>query len=253
LVARDLRYAYRGGGDVLHGVSLAVRPGERLAVVGPSGAGKSTLGRLLAGVEPPRTGEVSLAGVPLRELPPDRLRRQVGLLTQEHHVFAGSVRENVALAAPGAGDGAVRAALAAVGAAGWVAALPDGLATAVGAGGMALSPGQAQQLALARLVLTDPHVLVLDEATSLLDPRVARQLERSLAAVLPGRTVVSIAHRLHTAHDADRVAVLVAGRIVELGGHRELVATGGAYAALWDAWQGGGQPEADRATTLKPG
>jgi ABC-type multidrug transport system fused ATPase/permease subunit len=253
LVARDLRYAYRGGRDVLHGVSLAVRPGERLAVVGPSGAGKSTLGRLLAGVEPPRTGEVSLAGVPLRELPPDRLRRQVGLLTQEHHVFAGSVRENVALAAPGAGDGAVRAALAAVGAAGWVAALPDGLATAVGAGGMALSPGQAQQLALARLVLTDPHVLVLDEATSLLDPRVARQLERSLAAVLPGRTVVSIAHRLHTAHDADRVAVLVAGRIVELGGHRELVATGGAYAALWDAWQGGGQPEADRATTLKPG
>lgn len=244
LTASRVRYAYRPGHDVLHDVSLALRPGERLAVVGPSGAGKSTLGRLLAGIEPPRTGEVAVGRVPLVELPLDDLRGQVALLTQEHHVFAGTIRQNVALARPDADDQAVRAALAAVDADGWVAALPDGLDTLVGAGGQALSPGQAQQLALARLVLADPHTLVLDEATSLLDPRAARHLERSLAAVLRGRTVVAIAHRLHTAHDADRVAVVADGRIAELGSHAELVAAGGEYAALWRSWHG------DRHSTL---
>lgn len=242
LAAADVRYAYRDGHDVLHGVSVALRPGERLAVVGPSGAGKSTLGRLLAGIEPPRTGEVTVAGVPLVELPLDDLRGHVALVTQEHHVFAGTIRENVGLARPDATDDQVRAALLAVDAADWVAALPDGLDTLVGAGALALSPGQAQQLALARLVLADPHTLVLDEATSLLDPRAARHLERTLAAVLRGRTVVAIAHRLHTAHDADRVAVVSDGRITELGSHAELVAAGGEYAALWDSWHGAGQP-----------
>jgi ABC-type multidrug transport system fused ATPase/permease subunit len=253
LVVRDVWYAYQDGRDVLRGVSLELRPGERLAVVGPSGAGKSTLGRLLAGIERPRAGEVSLAGVPLPALPPDRLRRRVALLTQEQHVFAGSVRENVALARPDAGDGEIRAALAAAGAGSWLAGLPGGLATGLGAGGVRLSPGQAQHLALARVLLADPQTLVLDEATSLLDPAVARALERSLAAVLRGRTVVSIAHRLHTAQDADRVAVLAGGRIVELGSHRDLLAAGGAYAGLWEAWQGGDRPDAERATGLKPG
>jgi ABC-type multidrug transport system fused ATPase/permease subunit len=118
----------------------------------------------------------------------------------------------------------------------WVSEL--GLDATVGSGGAALSPAQAQQLALARLVLADPHTLVLDEATSLLDPRAARHLERSLAAVLEGRTVIAIAHRLHTAHDADRVAVVEDGRITELGGHDALVAAGGSYAALWASWHG---------------
>jgi ABC-type multidrug transport system fused ATPase/permease subunit len=238
LAAREVRYAYRDGRDVLHGVSVALRPGERLAMVGPSGAGKSTLGRLLAGIEPPRTGEVTVGAAPLVELPLDELRGHVALLTQEHHVFAGTVRDNVVLARPAAGDEQVRAALAAVDAGDWLAALPDGLDTKVGAGSHTLSPAQAQQLALARLVLADPHTLVLDEATSLLDPRAARHLERSLAAVLHGRTVVAIAHRLHTAHDADRVAVVADGRIAELGSHAELVAAGGEYAALWHSWHG---------------
>ncbi|QAY64494.1 ABC transporter ATP-binding protein [Xylanimonas allomyrinae] len=237
VVARGVRYAYREGHDVLHGVDLDLRPGERLAIVGPSGAGKSTLGRMLAGIHPPTGGSVTVGGVPLVDLPLDELRRRVALVTQEHHVFVGTLADNLRLADVAAGDERLREALAAVDALDWVDALPDGLATEVGSGGAVLTPAQAQQLALARLVLLDPDVLVLDEATSLLDPRAARHLERSLAAVLRGRTVVAIAHRLHTAHDADRVAVVEDGRITELGSHDELVTAGGSYAALWRSWQ----------------
>jgi ABC-type multidrug transport system fused ATPase/permease subunit len=236
LVARDVRFAYHPGRDVLHGVDLDLRPGERLAMVGPSGAGKSTLGRLLAGVNAPRAGSVTVGGVGLVELPVDQLRGHVVLVTQEHHVFAGSLRDNLALARPGTDEATLRAALEAVDALVWVDALPDGLDTRVGAGGHLLSSAQAQQVAVARLVLADPHTLVLDEATSLLDPRAARHLERSLSAVLAGRTVVAIAHRLHTAHDADRVAVVEDGRITELGTHDDLVAAGGPYATLWHRW-----------------
>jgi ATP-binding cassette subfamily C protein len=237
VVAEGVRYAYRPGHDVLHGVDLRPRPGERLAVVGPSGAGKSTLGRLLAGVDPPRTGRVTVGGVPVVDLPVVELRRQVALVTQEHHVFIGTVRDNLLLARPVAGDHELHAALAAVGA-DWVWELPDGLDTVLRTGGVELDPGQAQQLALARLILADPHTVILDEATSLLDPTSARRTEQALAAALSGRTVVAIAHRLQTAHDADRVAVVEDGRITELGSHHELVAAGGSYAALWRAWHG---------------
>ncbi|MFI6296235.1 ABC transporter ATP-binding protein [Nonomuraea sp. NPDC050790] len=238
LEADEVRYAYREGRDVLHGVSLTVAPGERLAMVGPSGAGKSTLGRLLAGIHGPRTGAVTVGGVPLVDLPLDDLRGHVALVTQEHHVFKGTLRDNLLIARPDATDDRVRQALAAVDALDWALALEDGLDTEVGSGGLAVSPAQAQQLALARLVLADPHTLVLDEATSLIDPRAARNLERSLAAVLEGRTVIAIAHRLYTAHDADRVAVVEDGTISELGSHDELVERGGSYAALWSSWHG---------------
>ncbi|MFC0503437.1 ABC transporter ATP-binding protein [Micromonospora costi] len=238
VVVRDVRYAYRVGRDVLHGVTLEPERGEKLAMVGPSGAGKSTLGRLLAGVHAPRSGSVTVAGRRLDTLPLAELRSHVALVTQEHHVFIGTLRENVAMVRPAATEADVRAALAAVAALDWAEALPDGLDTVVGSGGHPLSPAQAQQLALARLVLADPHTLVLDEATSLIDPRAARELERSLAAVLKGRTVIAIAHRLFSAHDADRVAVVEDGRITELGSHDELVAAGGSYAALWRSWHG---------------
>jgi ABC-type multidrug transport system fused ATPase/permease subunit len=235
--AQDVRFAYVEGRDVLHGVDLDVAVGERIAMVGPSGAGKSTLGRLLAGVHPPRTGSVTVGGVGLTELPLTDLRRQVALVTQEHHVFVGTLRDNLALAVDEASDERLLDALAAVDAREWVLALPDGLATVVGSGGRTLTLPQAQQVALARLVLADPHTLVLDEATSLIDPRAARHLERSLAAVLEGRTVIAIAHRLFSAHDADRVAVVEDGVITEFGPHDELVSRDGSYAALWRSWQ----------------
>jgi ABC-type multidrug transport system fused ATPase/permease subunit len=236
--ADEVHFGYRAGVDVLRKVSLEVAPGTRLALVGPSGAGKSTLGRLLAGIYAPRTGQVTLGGAELSRMSAERVRSHVALVNQEHHVFVGALRDNLLLARTGAGDAELWAALGAVDAGGWARALDDGLDTEVGSGGVALTPAQAQQIALARLVLADPHTLVLDEATSLLDPRAARHLERSLARVLDGRTVVAIAHRLHTAHDADVIAVVENGRISELGSHDQLVAANGPYAALWRSWHG---------------
>jgi ABC-type multidrug transport system fused ATPase/permease subunit len=229
-------YNYPDGPEVLHGLDLELVPGERFAIVGPSGAGKSTIGRIIAGIDAPTRGLATVGGVPLTELPLAVLRREVALVTQEHHVFVGTVFDNVRMGSSYAGTEDVLRALDVAGASDWVRGLPDGVLTVVGSGGHPVGAAEAQQLALARLVLIDPHTLVLDEATSVMDARAARSVERALGAVLAGRTVVSIAHRLHTAHDADRIAVVEGGRIVELGSHDELLARGGAYAALWDRW-----------------
>lgn len=231
-----VRFGYPRGGEVLHGVDLRVPRGEHLAVVGPSGAGKSTLARLVAGIARPSAGSVTIGGVEVSALPDDVLRGEVLLLTQEQHVFAGTLRENLTLPARGGGgpfsDVELLHALDAVHARAWVRSLPDGLDTELGAGKLAVSAAVAQQLALARVVLADPHTLILDEATSLLDPGSARELESALSTVLAGRTVIAIAHRLHTAATADRVAVVEGGRIIELGTHADLLAAGGPYASL---------------------
>lgn len=235
-----VRFGYNADTEVLHGVDLVLSPGERLAMVGPSGAGKSTLGKLLAGIHTPASGSVRIGGTDLAGLPPQERRTRSILLSQESHVFRGTLAENLALALDRQDTNRTRMweALAAVDADTWVRSLPDGLDTRVGSGHVPLDPAHVQQIALARVVLADPQVLVLDEATSMIDPRSARRLESSLAGVLAGRTVVAIAHRLYTAHDADRVAVVEDGLISELGTHDELLTRGGSYAKLWHAWHG---------------
>ncbi|MEK6648183.1 MAG: ABC transporter ATP-binding protein [Actinomycetota bacterium] len=233
----EVRYGYKKGRDVLHGLSFLVEPGTRIAIVGPSGAGKSTLGKLLAGIQPPRSGKITIGDSEIGYLPVEKARTHVALVTQEHHIFVGTLRENVTLANQHATDEEVWGALAAVDAGQWARELPDGLETQVGTGGARLLPAQAQQVALARLVLADPHTLILDEATSLLDQRAARHLESSLAAVLEGRTVIAIAHRLQTAHDAEIIAVIEDGKISEWGSHEALIKAQGPYADLWRSWR----------------
>ncbi|MFC3494247.1 ABC transporter ATP-binding protein [Glycomyces rhizosphaerae] len=234
----EVRYAYpTSPRDVLHGVTLNVPAGQRLAVVGPSGAGKSTLARLISGSDVPREGRAAIGGVDVAALPLDERRKRVTLVTQEHHVFTASLRDNLVLAKAEATDEELNEALAAVGA-DWVFDLPEGLDTPLGGKNRELDAASAQQIALARIILADPDVVILDEATAMLDPRAARDTERALGAVLEGRTVIAIAHRLHTAHDADRIAVVEDGRVAELGNHDELIALDGHYAALWRAWHG---------------
>ncbi|MGW1293901.1 ABC transporter ATP-binding protein [Streptomyces sp. NPDC002533] len=223
-------HAYGPGRPVLHEVSLTLEPGEHVALVGTSGAGKSTLARIVAGVQQPTAGTVTA--------PAGTGEHPVVLVTQEVHVFTGTLADDLRLAGPDATDADLRNALAAVHALDWAEALPDGLATVVGEGGHRLDPARAQQLALARLVLADPALAVLDEATAEAGSAGARVLERSAEAALAGRTALVVAHRLTQAVAADRVVVLEAGRVVESGPHDELRDADGPYAALWRAWSG---------------
>ncbi|WP_305095123.1 ABC transporter ATP-binding protein [Prescottella sp. R16] len=232
-----VRYAYDDGPDVLHGVTVRVAPGERVALVGSTGAGKSTLAALAAGSLTPTAGTVRVGGVPVGELGDD-LRRHVAIVSQEVHVFAGPLADDLRLARPDATVGEIRAALRTVGALPWVTALDDGVDTVVGEGGHPLTAAQAQQIALARLLIADPAVTVLDEATAEAGSAGARDLERAADAATRGRTTVVVAHRLTQAASADRVVVLEHGRIVEEGTPADLVAAGGRYAQLWAAWEG---------------
>ena len=233
LALEQVDFSYDKQHRVLNGVTLRVAPGERVALVGSTGAGKTTAASIAAGILRPDAGRALVGGVPVTELPPGR----VAIISQETHVFAGPLAEDLRLARPAATDDELSAALATVGALDWVTALPDGPATVVGEGGHALTAAQAQQLALARLVLLDPGVAVLDEATAEAGSAGARALEEAAAAATRGRTVLVVAHRLTQAASADRVVVMEHGSIVESGSHADLVAAGGRYASLWAAWE----------------
>ncbi|MGW4038231.1 ABC transporter ATP-binding protein [Streptomyces sp. NPDC004778] len=230
-------HAYGPGRPVLHEVSLTLEPGEHVALVGTSGAGKSTLARIVAGVQQPTSGTVT-APAGAVSAAAGAGGHPVVLVTQEVHVFTGTLAEDLRLTRPDATDADLRTALATVHALDWAEALPDGLSTVVGEGGHRLDPAGAQQLALARLVLADPALAVLDEATAEAGSAGARVLERSAEAALAGRTALVVAHRLTQAVAADRVVVLEAGRVVESGPHDELRDADGPYAALWRAWSG---------------
>jgi ATP-binding cassette subfamily C protein len=236
IAAKDVRHSYGGGGEVLHGVTIDVPAGTSLAVVGESGAGKTTLAAVLGGVFPATSGDIRVDGAGIDELDPVRLRKLVGVVTQEVHVFTGTLAEDLRLALPGASDEQLWTALRLTGAGQWVEALPERLQTRVGEGEHPLSAAQAQQLALTRIALVDPPVVILDEATAEAGSAGARALETSAAALLAGRTAIVVAHRLTQAQACDRIAVMSEGRIIESGSHDELVDSGGTYAQLWAAW-----------------
>jgi len=229
-------FGYADGPDVLHDVSLVVAPGERIALVGPTGAGKSTLAKLVARFYDPRSGVVRYGGVDLRDATMASLRERIVVVPQEGYLFAGTIRENVRVGRPSATDAEVDAALEVLGIRERFVSLREGLDTEVRERGSRLSAGERQLISLARAALVDPPVLVLDEATSNLDPGTEQAVERALEALTDRRTVFVVAHRLSTAARADRVAVVDDGRIVEIGPHEDLVQREGRYASLWASW-----------------
>jgi ATP-binding cassette subfamily B protein len=239
LALREVTFAYDGGRPVVRDLTLEVPPGEHVALVGATGAGKSTVAKLLTRQYDPQGGRIELGGTDLRELTLDSLHRRIVLLPQEGHLFTGTIADNIRLAHPDAGDEEVRRALQGIGALERFDSLPDGIETDVQTRGLRLSAGERQLVGIARVALADPAVIVLDEATSSLDPATEAAVERALAAVAAGRTVITIAHRLSTAERADRVAVMEHGRLVEIASHAELVAQGDRYARLWASWQAG--------------
>lgn len=239
---RDVAFSYDGVTPVLAGVDLHVADGERLALVGPTGAGKSTLAKLLARLYDPTEGSICYGGVDLRSATLRSLRRRIVVVPQEGFLFGGSVRDNVRLGRAGATDDEVAAAMRSIGVHDHFARLADGLDTEVRERGSRLSAGERQLVSLARAALANPSVLVLDEATSNLDPGTEAEVEAAMDALMGGRTVIVIAHRLSTAERADRVAVVDAGHVVELGTHEELVARGGRYAALYESWRDAAVP-----------
>ncbi len=240
LVVSDVSFSYRPGETetVLHGVNLTVAPAERVALVGPTGAGKSTLAKLMARFYDPIEGKVSYAGVDLKDATFASVRHRIAVVPQEGFLFHGTILDNVRLADAHATEGDVRRALRTIDCEERFDALPEGLLTEVRERGSRLSAGERQLVSLARAALANPEVLILDEATSSLDPGTESVVEKALTRLMTGRTVIVIAHRLSTAERSDRVGVVDAGGLLELGSHTELIALGGRYSDLYRAWIG---------------
>jgi ATP-binding cassette subfamily B protein len=235
---RDVRFRYREGPEVLHGVSLEVPAGAHVAIVGETGSGKTTFVKLMSRLADPVAGTIEIGGVDLRQIEPSARRERIRMVPQDGFLFDPTVRENVRYGKPGASDREVESAFSELGLDDWVASLPDGLDTRVGERGEAISVGERQLVALTRAQLGDPGLLILDEATSAVDPATERVITEALRRVSAGRTTVTIAHRLSTAEAADHVFVFDRGELVEQGTHDELVALGGVYAGLYDSWLG---------------
>ena len=223
---------------MLDDVTITVRPGERLALVGPTGAGKSTLAKLMVRFYDPVEGAVRYGGVDVRDATLASLRERIVVVPQEGFLFDGLIRNNIDIARPGSTDAEIHAAIDALGLTERFAAFPEGLDTEVRERGANLSAGERQLVSILRAALADPAVVVLDEATSSLDPGTEMIVEHALERLMEGRTVIVIAHRLSTAERADRVAVVHDGGLAEVGPHAELVARGGPYAALFASWTG---------------
>jgi ATP-binding cassette subfamily B protein len=234
----NINFTYATGEHpALNGVSISVAPGEKLALVGPTGAGKSTLAKLMARMYDPQSGAVSYGGVDLTMGSMDSLRQRIVVVPQEGFLFNGTIRDNLRIAKVTATDAQIDAAVEAISATEHFAQFPDGLDTEVRERGSRLSAGERQLVALARAALVDPAVLVLDEATSNLDPGTEAEVERALERLMSGRTVIVVAHRLSTVQRADHIAVIDAAQVAEYGTHAELIAKNGRYAALANAWQ----------------
>lgn len=235
----DVSFAYVPDTDVLSDVTLTIGAGERLALVGPTGAGKSTMAKLLVRFYDPDVGSISYGDVDLRDATLHSLRERIVVVPQEGFLFAGSIRDNIRLGRVAASDADIDAAIDALDLTGRFAAMPEGVDTEVRERGSRLSAGERQLVSLARAALADPAVLVLDEATSNLDPGTEMIVEQALERLMLGRTVIVVAHRLSTAARCDRIAVIDAGRLAEIGTHDDLIALGGRYARLFSAWTSG--------------